>query len=105
MKASYDTYATELLFRSCPRAVSKSQEMLQAKMEGFKMIREAEYCGDLPALELRVESPMMCHMAAMNIDGWTSFAWSTKGLCLVFERDCQQGFLDNFDYNVYATLD
>ena len=39
LKASYDTYVTELLVRSCPRAVSKSQLMLQAKMEGFRIIR------------------------------------------------------------------
>ena len=45
---------------------------------------------------------MMCHVDAMNIDGWTSFALSTKGFCLVFERDGQQGFLRNFDFNVYA---
>ena len=55
LKASYDTYATELLVRSCPRAVSKSQLMLQAKMEGFRTSREAGYCEDLPALELRAE--------------------------------------------------
>ena len=53
------------------------------------MIREAENCEDLPALERRAECPMMRHM----------------GLCLGVERDCQQGFLDNFDYNVYAALD
>ena len=39
LKASYDTDVTELLVRSCPRAVSKSQLMLQAKMEGFRIIR------------------------------------------------------------------
>ena len=102
LKGEYAKYATELLVRSCPRAISPSAQMKDEMTKGFKVSREGEVCDDEATEYAKVASPELCYAAAQNLKAFDNFAFASYGECRIYGSECSKGYTDNFDFNIYT---